>query len=515
MIVEGASVTENLVVDADVCVIGTGAGGAVAAKELAESGLDVAVLEDGDYLRSEDFTGKEDEMVPRLFWDSGMRTTADQSIVIYQGRGVGGSTVHALCYMVRPPESIIDWWRRLSGLESLTYGALEPSIERVEENLKVKQILPEEVNALNRKLRDGANAMGYSGAVQRHNREPCPNCSAACLLGCPYGAKQSMLVTYIPQALDHGARLYTRCRAQRIAVDGDGATGVSATFLDANEQPSYSLRVNAGLVVLAAGAINSPQILLNSGIRGEGRQVGRNLHLHPSAFVGGIFDEEIDSHLGIPQSYYVDHFFQPETDPESGYLIMPIFGPPELFAMKSFSFGPDHWRAMEYYTHTVAILAFLHDRTTGRVTVDRKGRPVVKYRLRDDDRQLMVEGMTRCAELLFTAGANQVTVPYAEPLFIDRGDDLSVIARRGVPDDGVGLASSHPQSTCRMGASPKTSVVDEFGQVHGVRGLFVADASVFPASVGVPPTITISSLADRTAHHIASNFAETTARRQQ
>jgi hypothetical protein len=180
--------------------------------------------------------------------------------------------------------------------------------------------------------------------------------------------------------------------------------------------------------------------------------VGRNLHLHHSAFVGGIFDEEINSHRGIPQSYYVDHFFRPESDPESGYLIMPICGPPALFAMTSFSFGPDHWRAMESYTRTVALLLFLHDRSTGKVGVDRKGRPVVKYRLEEDDRRLMVEGTTRCTEVLFAAGATQVSVPYADPLFIDRGEDLSIIARRGVADDGVGLASSHPQSTCRMGA---------------------------------------------------------------
>ena len=246
--------------------------------------------------------------------------------------------------------------------------------------------------------------------------------------------------------------------------------------------------------------------MLNSGIEGPGRQVGRNLHLHPSAFVGGIFDEEINGHRGIPQSYYVDQFFQPERDPETGYLLMPISGPPALFAMTSFSFGPDHWHAMENYTRTIAMLVLLHDRSAGRVSVDRKGRPVVRYRLREDDRQLLVEGITHCAEILFAAGANQVSIPYADPLFIGRGDKLSAIAERGVPDDGVGLASSHPQSTCRMGSDPNTSVVGAFGEVHGVPGLFVCDASVFPASVGVPPTITIASLADRTAHHIATNI---------
>ena len=510
MIVDGADVTEDLVAEADVCVIGSGAGGAVAAKELADAGLDVAVLEDGEYLRPDDFTGREVEMIPRLFWDSGLRATRDQSIVIYQGRGVGGSTVHNLCYSVRPPKPIIDWWRRLSGIDSLTYEALEPSILRVEENLRVKQILPAEVNALNGKIREGCEALGFRGEVQRHNREPCPDCSAACLLGCPYGAKQSMLVTYVPRALELGARLYTRCRAERIEVDGDGVAGVRATFLDAGDSPSHSLRVRARLVVLAAGAINSPQIMLNSGIEGPGRLVGQNLHLHPSAFVGGIFDEEINGHRGIPQSYYVDQFFEPERNPEAGYLLMPIFGPPALFAMTSFSFGPDHWRAMENYTRTVPMLVLLHDRSAGRVSVDRKGRPVVRYRLREDDRRLLVEGMTRCAEVLFAAGANQVSVPYADPLFIGRGEDLSAIAERGVPDDGVGLASSHPQSTCRMGIDPNTSVVDAFGEVHGVPGLFVCDASVFPASVGVPPTITIASLADRTAHHIAAGFAQTT-----
>jgi choline dehydrogenase-like flavoprotein len=201
-------ITADLTLTAEVCVIGSGAGGAVVAKELAEAGRDVVVLEQGGHYTKEDFTQREDEMMPLLYEEMGQRMTTDKSILILQGRNVGGSTVHNLCYCFRTPEPILEKWKREDGIRNMTYADMVPSFERVERMLKVKQILPHEVNRLNDKIRQGCEKLGYHGLVTNHNRENCTQ-SGFCLLGCPFDAKQSMLVTYVPAAEQAGDSSFT------------------------------------------------------------------------------------------------------------------------------------------------------------------------------------------------------------------------------------------------------------------------------------------------------------------
>ena len=196
----------DLVEHADVCVIGSGGGGAVAAAELARGGRSVVVLEQGHHWTRSDFTQREDEMLPRLFEEAGMRQTSDGSVTVLQGRCVGGSTVHNLCYAFRTPAPILRLWREEHGLSELTPAALRPSFERVEKHLRVQQIREDEVNELNRLVRRGSQRLGYSGFVTRHNREGCVK-AGYCILGCSYNAKKSMLITYVPRADAAGARI--------------------------------------------------------------------------------------------------------------------------------------------------------------------------------------------------------------------------------------------------------------------------------------------------------------------
>ena len=492
------------------CVIGSGAGGAVAAKELAEAGRSVVVLEAGGAHDPESFSRREPDMLLRLFWDGGMRATQDGSVLVYQGRGVGGSTVHNLCYAVRTPDPILRRWQAEFGIEGLSAADLAPSLDRVEATLGVRPISEEQVNALNRVIRRGCARLGWSGAVQRHNRGPCPDCSAGCVLGCPRSApgtgKQSMAVTYVPRAVEAGARVYSDCQARAVLVERGRAAGVEAMRPGVDGTPGERLTVKSQAVVLAAGAINSPQIWLNSRLPDPGKQAGRNLHLHPAVFVGGIFDEEIDAYRGILHSFYVDQFLDLEMDPESGYILMPIFGPPVLVAASLPSFGREHRQLMRQYRHIAGMLVLLHDRSSGRVTLGRRGDPVVRYRLSQADRTKLLEGMEHCAQLLFAAGARQVVLPYTRRVIVEDVSDLGVIKRRGIVENDILMASSHPQATLRMGADPSRSVVDSNGQAHAVRGLFVADASLFPTSVGVPPAMTIAALADRISRRLAANW---------
>ena len=497
----------SLTTRADVCVIGSGAGGAVAAAELAAAGRDVVVLEQGEHWTSRDFTQREDEMLPRLFEEAGMRQTVDGGITILQGRSVGGSTVHNLCYAFRTPPAILRMWREEHALPELTDTSLLASFERVEANLRVKPIREDEVNTLNRLLRSGAQRLGYSGFVTQHNRENCVK-AGYCLLGCSYDAKQSMLVTYVPRASEAGARVYANARAERIEAPASGPRRVHGHVVDHAGRTRGTIEVEARVVVLAAGAVASPDLLLRSRLGGS--QVGRHLHLHPSVMVAGYWPEPIHAYRGIPQSYYIDEFIDLEREPHSGYVLMPIAGFPVLAAVNVPGFGRDHFRQMRDFAKLGGLLVLLHDRSEGSVRSGRSlGKPEIRYALDATDRALLASGLRHCAEVLFAAGAQRVAVPFQpEPLLLERGADLGQIARREVREGTLPIASTHPQSTCRMGGDPATSVVNAFGELHGVRGVFVADMSVFPTSLGAPPQITTAALADRTAHHILARGSE-------
>jgi choline dehydrogenase-like flavoprotein len=498
----------DLLESAEVCVIGSGAGGAVAAALLAEAGREVVVLEKGPYASGAEFTQREDEMLPRLFEEAGMRQTLDGGHVILQGRAVGGSTVHNLCYCFRTPEPILRVWREEHGLSELTPAELAPSFERVERGLHVKAIREDELNRLNRLLRAGGERLGWSGLVARHNREGCIQ-AGYCILGCTYGAKQSMLVTYVPRADAAGARIHAGAEVERIEVRDGRVRRVLGRRVDAAGRTRGALEVRAPVVVLAAGAVASPDILLRSGI-GDPAHVGRHLHLHPSVMAAGVFEEPIHAYRGIPQAYYVDEFIDLERDPHAGFVLMPIWGFPVLTAANLPGFGRAHFAAMRDYAKMGGVLALLHDRSEGSVeSGDSLARPRIRYALDARDRAQLTQGLRRCVELLFASGARRVIVPYApEPLVLERGDPLDEIDRREVREGAIPLASTHPQSTCRMGADPRTSVVDGIGRCHGVRGLFLADMSVFPTSLGAPPQITTAALADRTAHAILALWSE-------
>jgi choline dehydrogenase-like flavoprotein len=506
MIARGREQGGDVKLEAEVCVIGSGAGGSVMAKELAEAGRDVVLLEQGGHYSKEDFTQREDEMMPLLYEEMGQRATTDKSILILQGRSVGGSTVHNLCYCFRTPEPILELWREKHGLRDMSAADMKASFERVERMLKVKQIEPHEVNALNNKIREGCEKLGYHGFVTRHNREHCTQ-SGFCLLGCPFDAKQSMLITYVPAADRAGARVYSDCAVDRIVAEAGRARRVEGRVCDALGRTRHALRVEARVVVLSAGAINSPQILLRSGIANGNGQVGRGLHLHPSVLLSGVYDEDIYGYRGIPQSYYVDEFIDLERDPESGYILMPVYGFPVMTATQIPGFGRQHYEVMRNFHRMVGILVLLHDQSSGRVEIDRDGKPRISYALNEREQTQCAEGMKHCAEILFASGAKKVMAPYRDAVWLKPGDSLDVFTQRGVRQGDILIASTHPQSSCRMGEDRTRSVVNSYCQSHEVKNLFVCDMGVFPSSLGAPPQISTAAIADRTARYIQANWS--------
>ena len=504
MIIQGTNRTGAVRDRADVVVIGTGAGGATLADYLSERGWDVVMLDKGGFFQAHDFTQREDEMMPLLYEEMGQRMTTDKSILILQGRNVGGSTVHNLCYCFRTPEPILEKWKREDGIRNMSYADMVPSFERVERMLKVKQILPHEVNKLNDKIRQGCEKLGYHGFVTNHNRENCTQ-SGFCLLGCPFDAKQSMLITYVPAAEQAGARIYANCPVDRIVAEAGRARRVEGGVADEFGRRKHSLTVTAKVIVLSAGAINSPQILLRSAIANSSDQVGRNLHLHPSVLLSGVYDEDIYGYRGIPQSYYVDEFIDLENDPDSGYILMPVYGFPVMSASQIPGFGAQHFEVMRNFHRMVGILVLMHDQSSGRVEVDGNGKPAISYEVNAHERALLVEGMKHCAEILFAGGAKKVLAPYTRPLWLEPGDSLDAFDQRGVRPHEIVIASTHPQSTCKMGEDPRRSVINSYCRSHDLENLFVCDMSIFPTSLGAPPQISTASIADRAAHYIADS----------
>lgn len=509
-VARGRDIDRDARVRADVVVVGTGAGGAAAAATLAEAGLDVLVLEAGPALGARDFTQREEEMLPLLFAERGLRSAGDGAIPVLQGRGLGGSTLHNTGLVWRAPPGILDRWRREHGLDAPD-RELDSLFAEVEATLRATPIRQDEVNANNAAVRRGAEALGLRFRVPHHARVDCCGCGY-CMIGCAYNRKQSALTTWLPRALRAGARVVAEAAA--FALDPDRPRKrVLARLAGRDGRPGRRLLVaEAPIVVVAAGAIDTAALLLRSGLRGESGLVGRTLRLHPSPAVGAVFDDPVDGYRGVPHSVIVDGTAPFLETGRDGYLVLPVAAPPGLGSTLLPGAGPRHAEYMRRYRHLAAAVALVHDETCGRVRpgILDAARPRIDYWPDRHDLAAIRDAVRRIAELYLAAGAREVLLPFfgAPPVRARdglAGLDAALAAARFEPFT-LSLSSVHPQGTCPLGADRRRSVVSPVGEMHGHRGLFVADASVFPTSIGVPPQVTTMALAVRTARHIVARY---------
>ncbi len=491
--------TENLVSDveerADICIIGSGAGGAVMAKELSEAGYSVVVLEAGGYYTSKDFNQREADMAV-LYEDRAVRATKDLGISILQGTCVGGTTVinNALCF--RTPDKTLKRWAHDFGVKGMSPEEMRPSFEKVESEIRVQPLSEEDLNYNNRALKRGVDEMKYKGGFFHRNVVDCVRCGF-CMLGCAYDRKQSMNLTYIPKAVEYGAKVYPNCRAGKIVTENGAAVGVEGRIKSEGE-PGPAVIVEARVVVLSAGSINTPALLLKNGLCNGSGQVGKNLSLHPAPPIIAHFDSEIHSYRGIPQTYYCDEF-------KEGFIIEGIFSHPGTASSIFPSLGKEYMDLARGFAQRGAAIALVHDDSSGRVTLSGNGNPVIDYRLSDKDKKLVVEGIKKTAEIFLKAGARYIFTSHVEPTIIESPNDIKVIDERGMDPGEIVIFSAHPQGSCRMGGDPSASVVNSNCQSHEVKNLFVCDASVFPTSVGVNPQITVMAVATHAAAHIKRN----------
>lgn len=491
----GRELSHDVVIDAGACVIGTGAGGSVMLRELARAGVSVIGLEEGGDHLPHDFDQREDHMIPELFQERGGRMTDDLAITVLQGRGVGGSTIHNTNLCKRTPREILELWTRKYGVLGCSPAEMEADFAAIERDLSVSRIPDASVNANNDVLRRGLSALGWRGGVLSHNRVGCIG-SGFCELGCAYDAKQNARKVMIPQALAAGARVLCDVRVKALLHDGARVRGVEAVSASGRR-----VTVRAPVVVLSASAVGSAALALASAVPDPHQQQGQKLRIHPGGVAAGIFDDAIDGWRGIPQSVECTEHLDFAEGSQKRVWITTAFAHPVGTAAMLPGFGAAHMKAMRGYRHLAVLTAMVHDETEGRVYLD-GDRPRIRYKMTEADLGQLVLGLRACAKLLLAAGAREVRVPAIPPISVFTERDLDRIHTGVVRPHTVPLTAVHPMGSMRLGEDPKISVVRSTGEHHHVRGLFVADGSLFPTSLGGPPQISIYTFALHLARHV-------------
>jgi choline dehydrogenase-like flavoprotein len=476
------------VVKADAIVVGSGAGGAVAAAELAAGGRKVLVLEQGGLSTESTFDGDEADGAARLFWGRQLLTTEDLGLSVFAGRTVGGGTVVNWSTSLRLPVEVREEWAA-AGLDGMGrefdehYAAVEQRID-VDTN-------ESEPNAPNALLAKGFDALGLGWIPIPRNVKGCGDCGS-CGYGCRRGAKQSTLVTYLADACTNGAEIIAGCHVDRITTANGRVTGIQGSV------NGVGIRAEAPVVVLAGGALGTPALLLRSKLGGP--TVGESLHLHPVAPVVGLYEQPVRIWSGVPQAVVSDAFAR--LDGAYGFrLEIPSALIGVLSASLPWRSAAEHRALMARAGHASVIIPIVRDRESGRVTVDRQGRALVHYRVHGQTERHTLRSIVEAARVHLAAGAREVLTLHTAPLRLRPADDVQEFAReverRGIAPNRVGMFSAHQMSTARMGAHVGSSVADPDGRVWGVDGLIVADASAFPNASGVNPMLTVMALARR------------------
>ena len=499
--------------DADIVIIGSGAGGGIAAEQLTLAGFNVLLLEEGAWYTRDDFVMQERWAYPNLYQEGAARKTRDQGIGILQGRTVGGSTTVNWTTSLRTPQPTLDYWRSEFGLNFQADNDLARFFAKAEQRLNI-QPWPVPPNMNNARLQQGCEALGWHYSVINRNVNGCANLGY-CGMGCPVNAKQSMLVTTIPAAMAKGARLISRISVRKLRWQGEQVTAVDAVPVDQYFQPRSDVRITitAKHYIVAAGAIGSPALLLRSEVPDPSGRLGKHTYLHPSVISGALFDEAANGHSGAPQSVYSDQFVWPADNELAGYKLEVPPLHPVLMATKLIGSGAQHAALMQQFNHLQATIALLRDgfhpqSQGGNVMLDQYQQPVLDYPLTEYLWHGMRRALLSMAELQFAAGARQVMpIHHDASLYRSWAEAKAAIAQLPMQILRQTIVSAHVMGGCNMSSSTQRGVVDPYGRHNQLNNLSVFDGSVLATSLGVNPQLTIYALVWRNCEQLITELS--------
>jgi len=485
--------------EADAVVVGSGAGGGVIAARLAESGMRVVVLEAGGYFNEADFDQLELTAYANLYYRGGLAASLEGASLL-AGACLGGGTTVNWTNCVRTRPAIRREWAEL-GLEGLDGPEFDAHLDAVLERIAANDECSD-FNGPNSRLVEGCQKLGWSHRRLVRNADPAtydPASAGFLGFGDQTGSKQGTLKTYLLDAFEHGAQFAVRCRADRVLLEGGRTTGVEATFADGGR-----LTVRAPRVVVAGGALESPALLLRSGIGGPA--TGKHLRIHPVSALFGVYADPQQPWWGAPQTALSDE----HVDVEDGYgflLECVQYGPGLAGASLPWRGGRQHKEDVARLANASTTIGLIRDHGGGSVEIDAKGEAVHHYAVTDEvDVRNFRRGLEAQVRVHEAAGADEIHTLNAEPLAWRRGDDVEDFIRRAqevpVEPRAQAIFSAHQTGSCRMGTDPADSVCDTRGELHDMKGVWIGDGSAFPNATGLNPMITIMALARRTAEAI-------------
>lgn len=492
--------------ETDVVVVGSGSGGGVAAAALAEAGRRVIVVEGGSYFNESDFVQSELLAYQNLFLRGGFFPTADGMVSIAAGGTVGGGSTVNWSNSVRTPRTVRHHWAEAFGLADLATPAFDDHLDAVLTRIKANDKVATQ-NPTHQRLADSAARLGYEYRPTLLNIDPDvydPALTGYSGMGDQTGAKQGTLRTYLQDASDAGALLLPNTRVGRVLVEDGRTTGVEATYTDPVTMETSRIEIKATVVVVAAGSLESPALLLRSGIGGPA--VGSELRLHPASLVSGFYDEPQDPWFGPGQAGIMSQFSEAEEG--FGFIVEGVQHLPGLFStVVPWLNGEQTKRLTQQYRHRADWVFIVKDRGAGSVTLDEAGEAAHWYPFTDElDRGHFRQGAETAIRMQESAGARQIFVagqPFAP---WTRGEDLEAFIARvneiPIGPLGIPVFSAHQMCSAKLGEDPATAVATADGELHDTAGVWIADASAMPSCSGVNPMVTTMALARRTAHNI-------------
>lgn len=478
-------------IECEVVVVGTGAGGAVVGRELAERGYAIAFVEEGELHRRDSFTGSSLKAHRELY--RGGLAFGNNLFPIFMGRVVGGSTAVNGGTCFRTPPWVLDRWCEEIGTDEFERDKMRPAFERVESILQTAPAQRQHIGRIADVFARGCDALGWSHFAIVRNAPGCEG-SGFCDFGCRTDARRSTNISYVPPALERGAMLFTGLRAERVLLENGRAVGIEGVT-----KSGKRLRVRARAVIFAGGALPTPQFLSRNGLGNSSGELGKNLTLHPSGGLSALFDEEIRGHEHIPQGYGCDEHLRDGillTAAQPDFNYAPILFP---FA------GRRLMERLNEIEHIASFAILIADSQKGRVAFDVFGNSTVHYTLSQADADRYHRGMVAMGEIAWEAGAKTIW-PATHAMDSVERSQWNKFRKLRISPSQLLLTSYHPLGTCKMGKDPRRSVVGLDHEVHDVPGLFVVDGSTVPGPLGVNPQLTIMAMATRAAGKIAEKL---------